>query len=392
VQAAFSLRDEGFEGDITLVGEEPGAPYQRPPLSKAYLLGKLDDEGVLLKAERLYEEGRILRLGGVSVTAIDRAGKTATLSDGALLAYDQLVLSTGARQRALGVPGEALDGVLTLRSIADARALKARLDSVRRVVVVGAGFIGLEFAAVARARGIEVVVIEVAPRPLGRALSTEMSRFFEERHVSWGVDFLFGAAVEAIEGDGAARAVRLDNGMRTEADLVLAGVGVVPNVELAEAAGLATDNGVVVDDQMRTQDPAIFAIGDCARHPNRFSALGPLRVESVQNATDQARTAAAVIAGKAAAYHAVPWFWSDQGDLKLQIAGLGAGHDTAVVRGDPAKGAYSVFCFKGDRLLAVESVNRGPDHIMARRLIAAGAALTPAEAADESLPLRSFLR
>ncbi|WP_395673410.1 NAD(P)/FAD-dependent oxidoreductase, partial [Phenylobacterium sp.] len=372
VQTAFSLRDDGYDGEIVLLGEEPGLPYQRPPLSKSYLLGKLDETGVLLKGANLYGENRITLRDGVSVQAIDRPGRSVRLSSGEDLSYDHLVLATGARQRALGVPGEALDGVLTLRTIVDARGLKARLEGVRRAVVVGAGFIGLEFAAVARAQGVEVTVVELAPRPLSRALSAEMSLFFHERHLAWGVDFIFGALLEEIRGEGGrVTGVRLQNGVDVPADLVLVGVGVIPNAELAADAGLLVENGVVVDAHMRTTDPAILAVGDCAAHPNPFSAVGPVRVESVQNATDQGRCAAATIVGTPQPYAAVPWFWSDQADLKLQMAGLSTGHDTAVVRGDPAKGAFSVFCFKDGRLLAVESVNKGPDHVMARRLIAA---------------------
>ena len=393
IQAALSLRDEGFEGSIRIVGEEPGLPYQRPPLSKAYLLGRLDDEGVLLKTAQLYEDYRLDLSFGVRAEAIDRAARRVRLSNGEAAAFDHLILATGARNRTLDVPGADLDGVLTLRTLNHAKDLVARLDGAKRVVVVGAGFIGLEFAAVAAAKGIKVVVVEAAPRPMARALSPEMSRFFEARHTAWGVGFIFDATVRAIAGEGGKVAgVDLADGPSIPADLVLVGVGVAPNTELAAEAGLATDNGVLVDDRLITSDPAISAIGDCARHPNRFSAAGPVLVESVQNATDQGRAVAARIAGKPVkAYDAAPWFWSDQGDLKLQIAGLGAGHETAVVRGDPATGAFSVFCFKGGRLLAVESVNRGPDHIMARRLLAARANITPEQAADEATPLKAWL-
>lgn len=393
VQAGISLRDEGFEGAIRIVGEEPDLPYQRPPLSKAYLLGKLDDEGVLLKAAHLYDEYRLDCSFGVRAEAIDRAARSVRLSNGDVAPYDHLILATGARNRILDLPGADFDGVVTLRTLAHAKDLMARIDAVKRVVVIGGGFIGLEFAAVAAAKGIQVMVVEVAPRPMGRALSAEMSRFFQEQHVAWGVDFLFGAAACAFKGEGGkVTAVELSDGVSIPADLVLVGVGVIPNAELAAEAGLATDNGVVVDEQLLTADPAIFAIGDCARHPNRFSVVGPVLVESVQNATDQGRAVACRIAGRPIApYDAIPWFWSDQGHLKLQIAGLGAGHDTTVVRGDPATGAFSVFCFKDGRLLAVESVNKGPDHVMARRLIAAGAALTPDQAADDKTPLKTYL-
>ena len=391
VQAAFSLRDEGFQGPITILTDETGAPYQKPPLSKAYLLGKLDDDGVLLKARHLYGEYDIRLLEGVDVVGIDREVQVVELRNGEPIPYSHLVLATGARQRTLDVPGTDLDAVFALRTIGDARALMDRLPQVRRAVVVGGGFIGLEFAAVLRARRIEVTIVEIAARPLGRALSTEMSRFFLEKHIGWGVQFLFGEVVRSIHRVGLAHSVELTSGLMLEADLVLIGAGVIPNSELAAASGLEVTDGIAVDGYLRTSDPNIWAIGDCALHPTRFSDDGPVRIESVQNATDQGRNVAAQIAGKPAPYAAVPWFWSDQGDVKLQIAGLGRGHDTAVVRGDPSSGAFSVFCFKQGRLLAVESVNRGPDHIMARRLLAGGAQITPQQAVDEAVPLRAHL-
>ena len=393
VQTALSLRDEGFGGSIAVVGEEPGLPYQRPPLSKAYLLGKTDDEGVLLKAPSVYADYRIELIDGVRVEAVERTERRLRLSSGAALDYDQLVLATGARQRLLDVPGADLNGVLALRTLADAKVLLARIGAVKRAVVVGGGFIGLEFAAVARAKGIEVLVVEIAPRPMGRALSSEMSRFFEERHIGWGAGFLFGVGVRAFHGHGGVlERVELSDGVSIEADLALVGVGVIPNAELARDAGLAVANGIVVDETLATSDPAIRAAGDCAQHPNRYSLTGPTRVESVQNAVDQGRCAAAGVLGTPRAYDALPWFWSDQGDLKLQIAGLGPGHDTAVVRGDPASGQFSVFCFAKGRLAAVESVNRPTDHILSRRLLSGGVAVTPEEAADPGLELKALLR
>jgi 3-phenylpropionate/trans-cinnamate dioxygenase ferredoxin reductase subunit len=391
VQAAFSLRDEGFEGRIVLVGEEAGLPYQRPPLSKAYLLGKLDDEGVLLKASQLYQDYRIELLDGVRAERIDREARRLELSSGDSLAYDHLVLATGSRQRRIDAPGSDLAGVLALRTLSDAKALASRLDAAERVVVVGAGFIGLEFASVARAKGLDVTVVELAQAPMTRVLSAEMSRFFHAHHVAAGVRFRFGVGVAAFEGGDRLSAVELTDGCRLKAEFALVGAGAVPDVALARSAGLETADGVLVDETMRTSDPAIYAVGDCARHPNPFSAGGSARLESVQNATDQARCAAAAIVGLARPFDAVPWFWSDQGELKLQIAGIGTGHDLAVVRGDPKSAAFSVFCFRGGRLLAVESVNRGPDHVLARRLLAAGCSLSHAEAADQSLPLKSFL-
>ena len=389
VQAAISLRDEGYDGALTMVGEEPGWPYQRPPLSKAYLLGKMDDEGILLRAPSLYADNRITVIDGLRVDAIERLERWVRLSDGRILDYDHLVLATGARQRPLPASGAELEGVLDLRTLQDAKALKARLDGgAKGAVVVGAGFIGLEFAAVARSLGVAVTVVEIADRVMARALTAEMSTFFQRKHEEWGVDFRFGVGLREIRGQTRVQEVALGDGSFVDADLVLVGIGVMPNLELAEAAQLTVGNGIVVDELLRTSDPAISAIGDVALHPNRFSGTGPVRLESVQNAADQGRLLAGRLMGKAKPYDSVPWFWSDQGDLKLQMAGLSTGHDQVVVRGDPAAGAFSTLCFKAGRLIAAESVNKPADHIAARRLIQANAPLTAEQAADEATPLK----
>ncbi len=391
LQAAASLRDGGFEGRLVLLGDEPGLPYQRPPLSKAYLLGKADDESILLKDPAFFGDYRIELESETRAVAIERADKRVRLQSGAAVDYDHLILATGARNRALPVPGADLEGVISIRTLDDARRLQALMSGAKRAVVVGGGFIGLEFAAVAAAQGIKVLVVEAAPRPLGRALSSEMSRYFTEAHIGWGVDFVFGAGVEAILGKDRVTGVKLSDGLTIDADIVVVGIGVLPNHELAAEAGLAVANGVVVDENLLTTDPSISSLGDCTQHASPFSIAGPVRVESVQNAVDQARNIAARLNGKRATYAALPWFWSDQGPLKLQMAGLSAGHDTAVLRGDPAGGSFSVFCYAKDRLLAVESVNRPADHIFARRLLTAGGSLTPAEAADPSLDLKAVL-
>ena len=390
-QTAISLRDEGFAGQITIVGEEPGWPYQRPPLSKAYLLGKMDDDGILLRAPQTYADLKIEIIAEARAEAIERKNHRLRLSEGRALAYDHLVLATGARQRELPVPGADLDGVLPLRTIVDARALMARMGKLKGAVVAGAGFIGLEFAAVARAHDIPVTVLEIAERPMARALSHEMSAFFRERHEAWGVDFRFGVGARQVRGQGRVEEVELSDESFLDADLLLVGIGVLPNVELAEQAGLTCGNGIVVDETMLTSDHAISAIGDVALHPNRFSATGPVRLESVQNAADQGRLVAARLMGKPKTYDVVPWFWSDQGDLKLQMAGLATGHDQAVLRGDPVSGAFSVFCFKDGALLACESVNRPADHMAARRILQGGLPFTADNAADESVALKSYL-
>ncbi len=389
-QTGASLRDEGFAGRIVLVGEEPGLPYQRPPLSKAYLTGKQDAEGLQLRAPAFYEERGIELLAPDRAVRIDRGNRVVHLGSGGALAYGHLVLATGARNRLLPVPGADLDGVLSLRSLADAEAIRARLDAVRRLVVVGAGFIGLEFAAVAAARGIDVTVLEATSRPMSRAVSVPISRFFLEAHERAGVRLAMGAVVVRVTGEGGrATGVETGEGLHVPADLVVVGIGVVPNVELAADAGLAVANGIVVDDHLRTADPAISALGDCAVYPGAFAGGAPTRLESVQNAVDGARCVAARLAGRPSPFAAVPWFWSDQGPLKLQIAGLAIPHDETVVRGDPETGSFSVFCYEGRRLAAVESVNRAADHMIARRLLAKGLALTRAEAGDPGLDLKA---
>lgn len=392
-QAASSLRQEGFGGRVVLIGDEPGLPYQRPPLSKSYLAGDSGLDELWLRPEAFYEKQEIELVTGKAVTAIDRARRCLVLGSGGTIECDHLVLATGARCRMLPVPGAELDGVFALRTLADADILRERLAQAREVVVVGAGFIGLEFAAVAIAAGAAVHILEVTHHPMGRVVSAPTSRFFTEAHRAWGAALSLGTGVARILGDGhLATAVETSDGRVLPADLVLICIGVVPNSELARDAGLAADNGIVVDEFLATGVPEIAAIGDCANFPTRF-ASGRVRLESVQNGVDQAREVAARIAGKrVAAYDKVPWFWSDQRDLKLQIAGLTAGHDAAVPRGDPEGGSFSVFCFSGERLIGVESVNRPADHIVARRLLAlADPGLTPAQAVDESYDLKAHM-
>ncbi|TXM92767.1 NAD(P)-binding protein [Methylobacterium sp. WL30] len=392
-QVAASLREAGFADPVTIVGDEPGLPYQRPPLSKAYLAGKTDAAGLHLRPDAFYAEHRIAVRSQTRAVAIDRAARTLRLGDGTVLPYDHLVLATGARNRPLPVPGADLAGVRQLRDLADADALRAALEIARRIVVVGAGFIGLEFAAVAAARGLDVTVIEAADRPMARAVSTETGAFFRGAHEGLGVRFAFGAGVASIAGEGGrAGAVRLSDDRELPADLVVVGIGVLPNQELAAEAGLSVADGIRVDAFLATDDPAISAIGDCTRHPSAFatglSADGTVRIESVQNAIDQGRCLAARLAGRPAAYAALPWFWSDQGRYKLQIAGLSGPSDLSVRRG--AGEAFSVFRYRGARLVAVESINRAGDHMMARRILGAGRTPTPVQAADPAFDLKAF--
>jgi 3-phenylpropionate/trans-cinnamate dioxygenase ferredoxin reductase component len=391
-QTAASLRQEGFAGRIVMIGDEPVPPYQRPPLSKSYLAGDSGLDELWLRPETFYTQHQIEVLAGESVTAIDRTERRLQLASGGKLAWDHLVLATGARCRPLAVPGAELDGVLPLRTLADADILRERLDQVRDIVVVGAGFIGLEFASVAITRGAAVHIIEVTQQPMGRVVSAAISKFFTDAHRRWGAEVLLGTGVTRILGAGGrVTGVETTDGRHLPADLVLICIGVIPNSELAREAGLAVDNGIVVDEQLAAADPAILAIGDCANFPTPFAA-DRVRLESVQNAVDQGRGVAAYIAGKPVPYDKVPWFWSDQGDLKLQIAGITAGHDTTVLRGNPDSRRFSVFCYRAGRLVAVESVNQTADHVVARRLLAGDPKLTSEHAADESYDLRAHVR
>ncbi|BCM84029.1 NAD(P)/FAD-dependent oxidoreductase [Methylobacterium indicum] len=388
-QLGASLREGGYAGPVTLVGDEPGLPYGRPPLSKAYMLGKTDAAGLALRPDAYFAEHRLTLRGGERAAGIDRADRRLRLASGESLPYDHLVLATGARNRPLPVPGADLPGVHQLRTLAEADALKAALAEVRSVAVVGAGFIGLEFAAICAQTGIAVTVIEGLDRPLARAVSAEMAALIEASHVEAGVRFLFGHAVARIVGPDRARAVALADGREVAADLVLVGIGVIPNDALASSAGLRVENGVAVDAMLATEDPAISAIGDCASFPSPHAEGARVRIESVQNAVDGARCVAARLAGRPAAFTAVPWFWSDQGPLKLQIAGLSRPQDETVRRGTPGSGV-SVFRYRDGRLTSVESLNRPADHMVARRLLQAGRSPTPDQAADPGFDLKAL--
>jgi 3-phenylpropionate/trans-cinnamate dioxygenase ferredoxin reductase component len=388
-QTASSLRQGGFEGEITLVGEEPELPYQRPPLSKAFLKGEGDPGEVHLRPETFFESKAIGLVSGDRAEAIDRERRTLELASGRVLNYEHLVLATGSRPRALPVPGSELDGILQLHTVADAQALRERLAGQPRLVVVGGGFIGLELAASARERGAHVTVVEALDRTMARAVTPATSEHFQTLHAGEGVTILFDSTVARFTGVGAVSGVELGDSTVLDTDLVVIAIGILPNVELAERAGLAVRDGIVVDETLRTSDPAVWAIGDCANYPS--AQLGrSVRLESVQNATDHGRAVAAAITGEPAAYEALPWFWSDQHSRKLQIAGLLHGHDSAVLRGDPRGDAYSVFCFDGDQLVCVESVNRMPDHMAARKLLAAGRTIEPDHAADEAFDLKAY--
>ncbi|HEY6833586.1 MAG TPA: FAD-dependent oxidoreductase [Pseudolabrys sp.] len=390
-QVAASLREAGYGERITVVGDEPELPYQRPPLSKAYLLGDTTAERLLLRPQSYYEKHTIDLVAGTRVTGIDRAASRVALSSGTSLAYDHLVIATGAHNRMLPVDGATLDGVMYMRTLADADAIKEHFAGAANIVVAGAGFIGLELAAVASKLGKSVHVIEPLPRCMSRAVSSITSQFFGDAHAQFGVKLLANTRLQRINGsNGRVASVTLSDGRDMPADLVLVGIGIVPADDLAKAAGLPIANGIVVDAQLVTADLKISAIGDCAAFPDPYSGT-MIRLESVQNAVDQGRCVAKRIAGHPAPYAAVPWFWSDQRDLKLQMVGLTAGCDRTVLRGNPADRAFSVFCFRGDTLLGIESVNKGADHMFGRRLLAAGESVTPDEAADPSFDLKARL-
>ncbi|WP_199258020.1 NAD(P)/FAD-dependent oxidoreductase [Paracoccus binzhouensis] len=369
-QAAASLRQEGFSGEILMLGEEPGLPYQRPPLSKAYMANG-DAGALLLKPAAFYERSAIMLRDGVRVTAIDRAARAVLTGDGARHAYDHLILATGARNARPPIPGLDAPGVVGLRSLADAERIRRRLAATRQAVVVGGGFIGLEFAAMARAAGVGVTVVEATPRLMARAVSPEMAAHFLDLHRAMGTELLLGVQAAGVltGAAGHAAGVALADGREVAGDLVLMATGVRPNAELAEAAGLACANGILVDATLATADPAISALGDVAAFPGPLGA--PLRLESVQAAVDHARhVARRLVHGDGRPYAAVPWFWSDQGKAKLQIAGLlsGADHSLALPQPDAAP---VVLLFRQGRLAAVETVNAPGIHMAARRLIGA---------------------
>ena len=390
-QVAASLRADGETGPILLIGSESHPPYQRPPLSKAMLLGKMERERLLFRQPGFYAAQAIeLRLG-TTVTRVDRAQRTIETADGASLPYGTLVLATGTRVRPLPLPGTDLDGVMYLRTLGDSDQLALRIAQARQVAVIGGGFIGLEVAAAARMLGKPVTVLEAADRLMGRVVAPVISAFYADQHRQRGVDLILGARIAALAGEaGRVSGIVMQDGSMHSADLVVIGIGVLPNVELAEDAGLPCTNGIEVDAFGRTEDPLIFAAGECASHPSRFAG-GRIRLESVQNAVDQAKAVAAAIRGRPVPYDEVPWFWSDQYELKLQMVGISAGHDAQAIRGEPAAGRFSVFYFRQDRLLAIDSVNRPSDHMAGRKLLQAGISVTPAQAADEGFELKSAL-
>ncbi|WP_315925736.1 NAD(P)/FAD-dependent oxidoreductase [Mesorhizobium sp. SP-1A] len=371
VQAAASLREEGYDGPVVLVGDEAELPYHKPPLSKTFIKDA-EAKPQPLRGEAFYSGHEIDFRPGTEVRGIDIPGRRLELAAGGTLSFDRLILATGSRPRTLPLPGADLAGVVSLRSVADARLIRELSGKAEDAVIIGGGFIGLEIAATLRAAGRNVTVIEAADRVLGRAVAPVIAAHVHRRLEEIGVRVLTGTTVSRLEGEGGhvAGAV-LPSGERIPARLVVIGIGVVPNVELAAAAGLAVGNGIRVDAQMRTSVPEVLAVGDAVNYRHWFTG-GDVRLESVQNATDQARLAARTILGHEEAYSAVPWFWSDIGDMKLQMVGLALGGDRHVVAGDAADNKFSVYHFAGDRLIAIESVNRPADHMLGRKMLGAG--------------------
>lgn len=388
---ADALRVQGYEGTITLVGDEAMLPYQRPPLSKGYLLGEVTAEQLFLKPTDYYSLKDIVFVGGTEVQGIDRAEQTVALSNGDTLAYDHLVLATGARPRMLDVSGADLDGIHPLRTLADVDAIRTDVSTATSCVIVGGGFIGLEIAAVLAKLGKTVTIIEAADRLMGRAVSIEVSEYFLDLHRNKGSKVMLSAGVTGFEGkDGHISNVVTSEGP-VAADLAIIGIGVIPNDQLARDAGLAVERGVAVDRTAKTSDPRIYAIGDCC-HLEHAMYDDRIRLESVQNAVDQAKLVAASILDKPADYGVVPWFWSDQFDVKLQIAGLSNPGQQRLKYHDPEAGTLAVYHFEDDRLCAVETVNRAGDHMGGRRLIAAA---TPPSMSDvESVDghLKQFMK
>lgn len=389
--AARTLRDEGFEGAVTLIGEEPYPPYERPPLSKEVLLGKAPAESSYLWPESSFEELGVTLRTGTAATAIDRAAKTVALAGGEVLAYDKLLIATGGRVRKLPLEGAGLDGVHYLRGIDDSAAIRADLGPGARLAVIGGGWIGLEVAAAARMLGAEVAVVEALDSLCARALAPEMSAWLLEIHRGRGVDVRLGATIEALTGDGRVDGVRLSGGETLAATAVVIGIGIVPNVELAEAAGLAVDNGIAVDALCRTSDPGIYAAGDVTSHPNDLLGRN-IRLESWENAQNQGIAAAKAMLGGETPYREVPWFWSDQYDVNIQLVGLPGDFDRTVTRGERAAGSFIDFYLKDGRIDGAAAIDNPRDIRFTRRLMQAEKIVDPAALADPAVKLQALLR
>ncbi|MBV1701096.1 MAG: FAD-dependent oxidoreductase [Hyphomicrobiales bacterium] len=393
VQVAISLRAGGYSLPIRIIGMEARLPYQRPPLSKAYLTGEVEADHLSLRPADFYQSQGIDLQLGVAVERLELAANRVLLTNGHKPDFDHLILATGSRNRPLGLAGSQSRNVFSLRSLDDASALREAFATAQKVVVIGGGFIGLEFAAVARKKGREVHIVEMQDRLIARAVGPQVSTYYADLHRGHGSHLYLGTGVEKLAHDGGlVHKVVLSDGVELDCDLVVYGIGAMANAELAREAGLTVGMGIQVNGLMQTSHPKVLAVGDCAEHPNPFYHGGPLiRLESVQNAFDQGKAAAATVLGVGAPYHVVPWFWSDQFDAKLQTAGLSSGFDAQVVRGDVSLGKFSVFYFRQSRLIAVDSVNMSGEHMLSRRLLAQARPVLPEQVADVTVDLRQLL-
>lgn len=388
-QACASLRQYGYGGKITLIGEEAALPYQRPPLSKAYMKGEMAEERLYFRPESWYQDNNIDLVLSTRAKAIDRATQTVAIEHGGEIAYDALIIATGSRPRTLPVNGVGLDGVFDLRDLSDVERLRPHMRAGQKLLIVGAGYIGLEAAAVARQLGLEVTVLEMADRVLARVTSPVMSEFYQTEHSAQGVNILTNARLASLQGEDAVKAAILADGTQIPTDIVLVGIGILPNVELAQEAGIACSNGILTDRDARTNDKRIFAAGDCAaRQLVHYGRRG--RLESVHNAIEQGKLAAAAIMNQPRPTEDCPWFWSDQYDLKLQIAGLSTDYDEIVVRGDPEERKFAAFYLRDHRLIAVDAVNSAPEFLASKKLIMSGAKLAPSLLRDTSKTMKEI--
>ena len=390
-QLAPTLRQEGWTGRILVLGEEEYLPYHRPPLSKALLAGEKTLEEITIRPARVYEKDGIEFLLKTRVESIDRDNRRLYLDNGTTLPYNKLVLATGSRARRLDLPGAALPGIHYLRTYHDVEQIKPEIRHGQHAVIIGGGYIGLEVAAVLRKQGMEVMVLEIMERVLARVTSAELSEFFTRVHTEEGVRIGCKTGVAGFAGNGRVERVLSTDGREHAADLIIIGAGILPNVELAAAAGLKIDNGIIVDEYCRSSDPDIVAAGDCTCHYNQFYGRW-LRLESVQNASDQARIAAATVCGNLVPYDALPWFWSDQYDVKLQMAGLSQAHDETVIRGDRHHNrSFAIFYFKNGLVIAVDSINRPPEFMLGKKMITEKTVIDKEKLADASVPIKALL-
>ena len=386
-----ALRQQGYEGNIILIGDEPALPYRRPPLSKAYLSGEMDTEALYIKPLKTYEKQNIDVRTGVQVTAIDRRAHTVTLSNGDTLPYTKLALTTGGHARRLPLPGADKPNVHYVRTLEDINRLKEQFKPGKRLLIIGGGYIGLEAASVGIKKDLKVTLVEAMPRLLARVTGPELSEYYYKVHCEHGVDIKLGSGVSALEGKDLVDHVVLEDGTRLPCDLLIVGIGLIANTELASAAGLDVDaGGILVDEYARTSDPDIVAAGDCTNHQHGFLKRR-IRIESVPNASEQARVAAATICGKQIVHDGVPWFWSDQYDLKLQMVGINQGYDHVVIRGSTADNSFSAFYLKDGVIIAVDTVNRPKDFMIGKKLVAERARAEPSVLGDESFDLKTLL-